>query len=489
MNRKEIFNKLWHAADIMRRDDGTNGINEYIEQISWMFFLKVFEDLEKRFESSAQLEGKKYSRIISKEYSWSKWTTIDTKKIIDYIDIELFPYLGKLSGTLEKNTIGIIFQEVKRNKMKSPSNLKDVLDIIKTIDFNNEEDSHVMSIFYEELLIKLGKESGIAGEFYTPRPIVKLMIKIIDPKLNKRTKDDTRILDPFCGSCGFLVESFRHIIEEGSINTKSLSLLQSSVFHGYEKKSLPFLVGLMNCILHELITPNIVRKNSLNDHILKFGPEEKFDYVLTNPPFGGTENKQIQQNFPVKVAATELLALQQVMKRLKPNGKCGMVVPDGLLASTDSESFVNVKKELLENYRLHTIISLPSGVFANVTASGQGPKASVIFFEKNGITEDIWYYEVQPSKGKKFTKKNSIVNDDLVDCYNMYKTKKQNHNSWIVKKQDIIDNNYDLSAWNPNKKTEYDVIDPFILMDEYLELSLDIQKNIKSVKKTLSDLL
>jgi len=404
MSRKELFNKLWRAADIMRRDDGTNGINEYIEQISWMFFLKVLEDIEKRFEYNANLNGKKYERIIPKKFSWSEWIKKDTKTIIKYLDDELFPILAKLSGTPEKDTIGLIFGEIGRNKMKSASNLKDVIDIIKKIDFNKEEDSHVLSIFYEDLLVKLGKESGIAGEFYTPRPIVRLVVAMINPKLNPKDKKSTRILDPFCGSCGFLIESFKRIMSGGNVKTKDIPILQRLLFHGYEKKSLPFMVGLMNCILHGLLTPNVVRRNSLNDNVMKFGPDDKFDYVMTNPPFGGTENKQIQQNFPIKVQATELLSLQQVMRRLKPNGKCGIVVPEGLLSRSDA--FADVKEDLLENYNLHTIISLPPGVFANVVSTGSGPKTDILFFDKNGPTEKIWYYEVQSPKPKKKGLKN-----------------------------------------------------------------------------------
>jgi len=445
MSRTELKTKLWHAADIMRRDDGTNGINEYIEQISWMFFLKVFDDLEKRFADEAILHGKKYERIISEKHSWSNWITIDSKDIIDHIDTKLFPFLGKLSGTPEKDTIGLIFQEVRRNKMKSPSNLKDVIDILKKIDFNKEEDSHILSIFYEELLVKLGKESGIAGEFYTPRPIVRLIVNIVNPQLNSKAKNNTCILDPFCGSCGFLIESFKHIMRSDKVRAKDIPFIQSTVFHGFEKKSLPFLVGLMNCILHELITPNVIRRNSLNDNVLEFGPEDKFDFIMTNPPFGGTENKQIQQNFPVKVTSTELLALQQVMRRLKPNGKCGIVVPDGLL-SQENSSFIKVKKELLENYNVDRIISLSPGVFANVTSSGQGPKTSLLFFNKNGPTEKIWYYDMQRPEGEHYTKVRTMTDLDLKDCYGKWNKKSISKNSWMEDVSELVNRNYDLTA-------------------------------------------
>jgi type I restriction enzyme M protein len=450
MSRKDLFNDVMRAANIMRSDDGTNGVYEYIEQISWMFFLKVFEDLENRFAKEAELRNEKYSNIINKKFSWSIWTKKDTKIIIDYVDSELFPYLEKLSGTPEKNTISLIFQEIQRNKMKSASNLKDVIDIVSEIDFNVSEDSHILSLFYEDLLIKLGKESGLAGEFYTPRPIVRLIVKMTDPQLNQKNKKDTKILDPFCGSCGFLVESFKHILSNKNIPSKDLNLLQRSVFHGFEKKSLPFLVGLMNCILHELITPNIIRKNSLNENILNFGPDEKFDFILTNPPFGGKENKLLQQNYPVKSSSTELLALQNIMRRLKNIGKCGIVLPEGLLSQGDE--FKKVKKELVENFNLHTIVSLPQGVFANVTSSGKGPKTNLLFFDRQGPTKKIWYYELHPQIGKDFTKKNPVTDEHLEDCYKKWKERKTSNDSWIVDIKDVVKNDYDLSANNPKAK-------------------------------------
>jgi len=474
---------LWRAANIMRRDDGTNGINEYIEQISWMFFLKVFEDLEKRFADGHALKNKKYDRIIPEKYSWSTWTKKGTQEIIPFIDDELFPFLGQLSGTPEKNTIGLIFSEIRRNKMKSASNLKDVVDIINEIDFNKEEDSHILSQFYEDLLVKLGKESGLAGEFYTPRPVVRFMVKILNPKLNSRA-EEIKILDPFCGSCGFLVESYKHIMTQETVPPKEHEKLQKKTFHGYEKKTLPFLVGMMNCILHGLLTPNVSRRNSLNENILKFSVEDKFDYVLTNPPFGGTENKQIQQNFPIKVTSTELLALQQVMRRLKPDGKCGIVLPDGLLSQTNS-SFVKVKEELLENYNVFAIISLPPGVFANVTSSGQGPKTSLLFFDKKGPTKKIWYYEIILPKGKHYTKVRTIQDEDLITCYSHWQKNTVSNNSWFTDKEYIVSKQYDLTAKNPKKKEKVNYVSPLKLITDILKQEKDLQVILKILKNNL----
>ena len=483
ITRGDLKSECWHAADIMRRDDGTNGINEYIEQISWMFFLKVFEDLEKRFENNAALSGHSYSRIIKKEFIWSVWTQTNSRTIIEFVDEKLFPYLSSLSGTPVKNIISLIFTKIKKNKMESAANFKDVIEIFDKSDFNNPDDSHTLSQFYEDMLLKLGKESGIAGEFYTPRPIVKLMVKMVNPKIQSNDGKYSRILDPFCGSCGFIVEAFNHMRKK-KISGKDLENIQKRSFHGLEKKSLAFLVGMMNCVLHELLTPNVIRKNTLNQNILNFGFDDKFDYVMTNPPFGGKEGKGVQNNFPVKIGKTELLALQHVMRRLNENGECAIVVPEPILWR--GKKYLIVRKDLLENYNIHTIISLPAGVFANVTASGLGPKTNLLFFNKKGTTKEIWYYELTPLKKKQYSKTNVITDEDVEDCFNKWKKREISKNSWIIKKEDINEK-CDLTADNPNLTLGFKTLDPQKVINSILELETKISERLQNISKIVSD--
>ena len=458
-------------AGIMRSDDGTSGVYEYIEQISWMFFLKVFEDIENRLQAEYQIEGKNYQRLIPSEYSWSSWTKANWKgdEILEFIDNKLFPYLGSLrkKDIPECKTIGIIFLQIKNNKMKSGYNLRDVIDVINDIDFNDPHDSHTLSQFYEDLLVKLGKESGVAGEFYTPRPVVRLMVKMIDPKLNSTKTLSTKILDPFCGSCGFLIEAYKHMVQDKMITTKDYRELQRSVFHGTEKKSLPFLVGIMNCILHELLTPNIIKNNSLNENINNFGPDDKFDYVFTNPPFGGKEGEHIQENFPIKIKKTELLALQLVMRRLKDGGKCAIVVPEPILWR--SSKYLKVRKDLLENYNVHTIINMPAGVFANVTPSGLGPKTDLIFFNKDGKTKEIWYYELTPPNNKSYSRVNIIKDEDLQDCFKKWENREVSNNSWTVTIEEIEKNAYDLTSNNPNTILGFNTQNPRNIISEVIK--------------------
>jgi len=399
------------------------------------------------------------------------------EKLIKFIDKELFPYLRSLSGTAEKETISTIFKEIAGNRMKSSFNLKDVITLIDDVDFNDPDDSHIVSQVYEDLLLRMGKEGGVAGEFYTPRPIVRLMVKIVNPKIGET------ILDPFCGSGGFLVESFNWMKKSKEITVNDYEIMQKKTFVGQEKKPFPYLLGIMNCILHGLLTPNIIRKNTLEDNIRHIPESERFDVIMTNPPFGGKEGRQIQQNFPIQSQATELLALQYVMKKLKRDGRCGIVVPEGVLFRGDA--FAQVKKELLENFNLHTIVSLPSGVFANVTSSGQGPKTNLLFFDRTHPTKEIWYYEHVPAGDKKYTKANPITDDDLKDCYEKWKKREVSESSWVVSVEEIIKRGYDLTAKNPNRKEEFEYKSPEELIASVLEKEKAILKIAEEVQSLL----
>lgn len=479
MDRRELANSIWHACDIMRRDDGTTGVLEYMEQLSWLIFLKIFEDIEKRLEVETLADDREYQPIIEQRFRWSSWAKTDWRgeQLIKFIDDELFPYLRSLSGTAEKETISTIFSEIAGNRMKSPFNLKDVIASIDNIDFNNPDDSHVVSQVYEELLLRMGKEGGVAGEFYTPRAIVRLMVKIVNPKLGEK------VLDPFCGSGGFLAESFNLMKSSRELTRNDYETLQRKTFYGQEKKPFPYLLGVMNCILQGLLTPNIIRKNTLEDDIRHTPETERFDVVMTNPPFGGKEGQQIQQNFPIQSQATELLALQYVMKRLKSDGRCGIVVPESLLNRGDAFAFV--KKEMLESFNLHTIVSLPPGVFANVTPSGQGPKTDLLFFDRTGPTKEIWCYEHLPPNNKKYTKTNLICDDHLRECLTKFKNREISSNSWIVSIDEIDKENYDLTPYNPNIGKEVEKAKPEELMASVMEKEELIQK----ITKQLNDLV
>ena len=356
--------------------------------------------------------------------------------------------------------------------MASPFNLKDVLQIIDQIDFQNQDDIHTVSFVYEDLLRKVGSENRLAGEFYTPRPIVRFMVKVIDPKIGEK------IYDPACGTCGFLAESYEHMkpLIWGALDYE---LLQRATFYGQEKKSLPTLLGLMNMFLHGVLTPDIVRRNTLEENIRNI--TDRFDVILTNPPFGGIESRQIQQNFPVQSQATELLFLQHIMKKLKVGGHCGMVVPEGTLFRGDA--FALVKKDLLENYNLHHIVSLPSGVFLPYS----GVKANLLFFDRTGPTKETWYYELTPPLGQRFTKGKPIEDVHFDDCRAKWEERAISENSWIVLVEEIVKRGYDLTAKNPNRPEEAEHRTPEELTSSILEKERQIASILEEVEHILRE--
>ena len=480
MDRKTLANEIWQACDIMRRDGGTSGVIEYMEQLSWLLFLKAYEATEERAKQETKAFGKEYKLVIERKYQWSSWAKKDllAKELIEFIDRNLFPYLKSLYGTPGAEKIAMIFQELRGNRMKSGYNLKEVIEIINKIDFQKAQDSHVVSQAYEDLLLKMGQQGGIAGEFYTPRPIIRLMIKIVNPQIGET------IFDPFCGSAGFLVESYLHLRENNpGFSVNDYETLQKKTFYGQEKKPLPFLLGTINMILHGIQTPTYIRTNTLEEDIRSVPEQDKYDIIFTNPPFGGKEGKNIQQNFPVRSNATELLALQYVARKLKVKGRCGIVVPEGILFR--GTAFAKVKKELLENFNLHTIISLPSGVFANVSASGQGPKTNLLFFDRTGPTKQIWYYEHQPPKGGKYTKTNPIKDEHLEDCWQKWQKRTLSGNSWLVPVEEVVKSDFDLTAKNPTWKSEVSYKSPRELLNSIRSRENRIREVISEVNKLL----
>jgi len=476
MNRKELANKIEQVCEIMRRDGLT--ILGYVEQLSWLIFLKIFEDLEKRLKVEAEFEGRTYTPIIDPEYSWSSWAKKDMRAddLKTFIENELLPYLRSLHGSKEKDLIANIFSEV-RQQMRDAFNLKEVISMLDIIDFNDPEDSHTLSQVYEELLMMMGREGGAAGEYYTPRPIVRLMVKIVNPKIGET------VFDPLCGSCGFLVEAYKKMVEEETLSVKDYEKLQEETFYGQELKAVPYLIGTMNCILHGLLHPNIVRKDTFEENVVST-PSTRFDVILTNPPFGGKVAKPLQDNFPIKTGSTQLAALQYCMRKLKKGGRCGIVLPEGVLFS--GGAYKRVKKELLQNFNVHTIISLPQGVFAYISPKGgTGPKANLLFFDKDGPTKEIWYYELIPPEGKNYTKANPIKDEDLIDCFEKWQKREVSENSWIVSIEEIEERDYDLTARNPSAKEEVSYPEP----EEIVKSVLETEKQISDILDELHNFL
>ena len=488
------------ACDIMRRDDGTNATVDYMEQLSWLLFLKMFEKVEEEAEELALLEGRKYTPIIDKKFRWSNWAkgkdwlakpkealkefVIDVEEefkkiskpenaLIHFIDNILFPYLRNLSGTLEKEKVADVFKEISGNKIRSVYNLLDVIEKIDHIDTSNYEDTHILSQVYEELLLQMGTEAGWGGEFYTPRPLIRFIINVIKPKIGEK------IFDPFGGSAGFLVEAYKYLVDKNSpLTVEQTDILKNKTLYGQEKKPLPFLLGTMNLILHGITNPNYYRRNTLIEDVHGVSEEEKYDVIITNPPFGGKENKQVQNNFPYPVQATEALALQYIMRKLKIGGRAGVVLPEGQIMFGEGK-FKEIRKELLEKFNVFAIVSLPQGVFS---AMGAGVKTCIVFFEKTGEpTKEIWYYELEG----KFTKKQRIKDKHFEDVLKKIEKREISENSWIVPIEEVVERNYDLTPKNPNKKDEVEYKDPKEILEEIETLDYEIGKLLEEIKSLM----
>ena len=461
------------VCNILRRDDGV-GAKDYIEQFSWLLFLKVFEGVESQLKELGEAEGRKHVAIIDTEYQWSAWAKKDWKdkdELVHFINQKLFPYLKSLKGTREKDKIREIFQELQ-NKIYSPYNLLEVIEILDKIEKHHFQDTHLLSQVYEEILQAMGSEGGWSGEVYTPRPVVRLMVRIVDPKLG-----DT-IFDPFVGSGGFLVESFKYLYEKSAKDVSTWKTLQNKTFFGQEKKPLPFLIGNMNMILHHILVPNLIRTNTLDEDVHNVPESNKKTVILTNPPFGGEEEKRIQENYPIKTSATEAMALQYIIRHLKNGGRCGVILPEGDVMFGGG-AMARIREELLEKCNVHSIISLPQGAF---TEMGAGVKTNLIFFDKTGSTKEIWYGEV----GGKYTKKKNIQDENLEEVFEKWKKREVSDTSWISSIDDIRKRGYDLSPKNPTLSNVDELLSPSEIIIEIEKNQREIDGLLMSIKKIIN---
>ena len=481
-------NTFKNIDDILHKDAGCSSELDYVEQTSWVLFLKYLDDLEESRKLKAELEGQKYKNILDKKYSWSVWACpkspdgkIDYNKALtgddlrDFVNTELFSYLAKFKSSAESPTnleykMGEIFSEIK-NKIQSGYNLRDILDKVDGLKFQTSADIHEMSHLYEDKIKNMGNAGRNGGEYYTPRPLIKAIIKVIKPKIGDR------IYDGASGSAGFLCEAFNYLLESKKLSTKDIETLQKDTFFGKEKKSLAYIIGTMNMILHGIDAPNILHTNTLSENIADIQEKDRFDVVLANPPFGGSERAEVQQNFPIKSSETAYLFLQHFMKILKAGGNAGIVIKNTFLSNTDNAS-IAIRKELLENHNLHTILDCPAGTF-----QGAGVKTVVLFFKKGEPTKKIWYYQLDP--GRKMGKTNPLNENDLKDFIESQKTLKDSVLSWSVDVSNVDQKSFDLSVKNPNKKEETELKNPEEIIAEIEALDKSNSEILARIKELL----
>ena len=441
--------------DALRKEAGCATELDYAEQTSWLLFLKYLDGLEQDRATEAQLEGKKYAYILDKPYRWESWAAprdksgqIDHNRALagddlcDFVNKELFPYLHKFKerasgpNTIEYK-IGEIFGELK-NKITSGYNLREIIDHVDELRFRSHTEKHELSALYEEEIKRMGNAGRNGGEYYTPRPLIRAMIRVMNPQLGET------IYDGACGSAGFLCEAFDYLREAHPKRTTAQDKrLQESTFYGIEKKSLAYVIGIMNMILHGIEAPNIRHLNTLAEFNLSdIQEKDRFDIVLANPPFGGKERPEVQQNFPIRTGETAFLFLQHFIKILKAGGRGAVVIKNTFLSNTDNAS-VSLRKHLLESCNLHTVLDCPGGTF-----QGAGVKTVVLFFEKGTKTRKVWYYQLDP--GRNLGKTNPLNDEDLAEFVQLQKTRADSPKSWSVDVKDVDEATFDLSVKNPN---------------------------------------
>ena len=480
--------------DILHKDAGCSSELDYVEQTSWILFLKYLDDLEKDKKTAAELSGNTYKPIISPEYKWEKWAAPKrTKKglpseveinyqvaltgddLADFVNGKLWPYLRKFktdaesAGTIEYK-IGEIFSELK-NRIQSGYNLREVINRIDELRFRTHSEKHEMSHLYEGKIQNMGNAGRNGGEYYTPRPLIRTIVKVVSPKIGDK------VYDGAVGSAGFLCEAFEYLKTTKALTTKDTTTLQKSTFYGKEKKGLAYIIGTMNMILHGIEAPNIIHTNTLAENITDIQDKDRYDVVLANPPFGGKERAEVQQNFPIKTGETAFLFLQHFIKILKAGGKAGIVIKNTFLSNTDNAS-VSLRKLLLESCYLHTVLDLPGGVF-----TGAGVKTVVLFFEKGTPTRKIWYYQLNLDRN--LGKTNALSENDLADFVELQKTKANSENSWSISVAELTEDTCDLSVRNPNKKEEAALREPQEILAEMMTLDKETNEILMNIKHLL----
>ncbi len=508
LSQREIAQRLSSviksARDVMRKDKGLSGELDRLPMLTWIMFLKFLDDVEKIREDSAKLRGEAFYPTIEAPYRWRDWAGkekgLTGDDLLAFINQEeavrpdgtrgpgLFAYLRSLAGIEEgdrRDVVAAVFRGIA-NRMINGYLLRDVVNLVGQINFGSSKDIHVLGRFYETMLREMRDAAGDSGEFYTPRPVVKFIVDVINPRLGET------ILDPACGTGGFLVESFEHLRKQCK-KAEDMTKLQKGTFRGIDAKPLPYLLCQMNLLLHGVESPDIDPGNALRFPLREIGDKDRVDIIMTNPPFGGEEERGILRNFPDDKQTTEtaLLFLQLIMRILrrplggKKGGRCGMVVPNGTLFATGVGA--RVKKELLEHFNLHTIVRLPLGAFAPYTDI----QTNLLFFDKDGPTKEIWYYEHplphirRKLKNPRYTKTMPLRYEEFAPLQKWWQNRIQNECAWKVSAEKVKENDYNLDIKNPNSISVQEIPPPEQLVESIIEKEKRIIKMVQEIKNRI----
>lgn len=488
MDAQSLRSIIKSARDLMRKDAGLNTDVDRIPQLAWVLFLKCFDDFEKKRKAL----DKNYQEAIPKGYRWQDWASEKDEKgnpkkvltgedLIKFVNNDLFPKLAGLvggKGFEQRDVIASIFKELN-NRLLSGHVLRQIINLVDKVSFVSTSDIHTMAKLYEDMLVEMRDAAGSNGEFYTPRPVIRFIVEQIKPDLTKSEK----ILDPACGTGGFLVEALEYMKKDEK-SKPTRRKLRYETLYGIEKKPMPYLLGMMNMLLHEVDKPNIARANTLSKPLREITEQDQYDVIITNPPFGGEEETGISANLPVgmQTSDTALAFLLYIMYTLKQNGRCAIILPNGPLFTSGITA--KIREKLLTEFNLHTIIRLPESVFSPYA----GIATNILFFDKTDTTKEIWYYQMNKRIGiKAYSKTKPIQYDDFDEVIKWMKNKKKNHNAWKIFPNELIDYNLDIK--NPNNKKTSSDISPHVLIDDMLKDEERILLLLREVKKLIRKII
>jgi len=492
------------ARDIMRKDKGLNGDLDRLPLLTWIMFLKFLDDREKLEEARAGIAGKKYKSAIEAPYRWRDWGAnkdgITGDELIAFVNQEeavrpdgkrgpgLLTHLRGLrstNGDRRRDVIATVFEGVN-NRMISGYLMRDVINLIDGIHFDSSEEIHTLARLYESMLREMRDAAGDSGEFYTPRPVIQFMVAVTDPQLGEV------VLDPACGTGGFLAETFTHL-EKQCTKAQDRKVLQERSIVGGEAKPLPYMLAQMNLLLHGLDAPAVEYGNSLAVKITELGEKDRVDVILTNPPFGGEEESGIRGNFPAdkQTSETALLFLQLIMRRLRRGqrnggkpGRAAVVVPDGFLFGDGV--CARIKEELLSEFNLHTIVRLPNGVFSPYTPI----RTNILFFDRSGPTKNIWFYEQPLPEGRRnYTKTKPLLLSEFDDCLGWWNKRKTNDRAWKVNVSSVKSSGFNLDITNPSKPPSFEGVPPETIIGSLRDTSARLNSLTESLCTEVETLL
>lgn len=489
--QQALNSEIKAICDIMRRSNCA-GAMQYVPELTWLLFLRILDIREEDEADKAEILGNTYNYSFEEPYRWRDWAAKDGEKrkellkgklgaYFEFINGELIPYLKGLKdlpdATAKQKVISQIMSGVDRVRIDTEKNFLDVIDKINDMNVEGVDDTHIFTLsqVYEGLILKMGDKGNDGGQFFTPREIIRAMMRIVDPKPGET------VYDPCCGTGGFLVQAYEYMYPRAEeAGSERISELKEKTFYGREKENMIYPITLANMVLHGIENPNIWHGNTLTGNEifggLYQGAPSKFNVILTNPPFGAKEGKDAQTNFAYKSSSTQILFLQHIIDSLAPGGRCAMVIDEGVLFKTNENAFVQVKRKLLDECNLYCIVKLPEGVFSS---AGAGVKTNILFFDKCGSTEKVWYYDVSDIKAGK---QNPFTIEKFGDFFELIKTKGDSDRSWTVTR-DVLEKSSNMDIKNPHKLVELETRYSY---DEQIEA---VERGIEEIEQFKIDML